>query len=408
MRLKRRMVITDPSPADVLPRTLLGRLVARVLVDPRDAPMLRLILVLASLLVPFALYLFLHPGYPWALLTPYGAILLWYVGPFTGLVHEMSHRAIFRPWARPVFHFLVLGVLGPLYGLGPSLFRTHHVGMHHPENNLAGDLTSTQPYRRDSALHFGKYYVRFLFLTLPELLAYQWRRKHTRMMRETLGGCAFHALLVGCGLVVSWRAALPLWVVSIAVTRFVLAAGNWAQHAFLDREDPADALRNSTTCINTRFNHVAFNGGYHTTHHERVGTHWSERPAAMARNLDRYRSRGAVVFQGIDFGIVFAALMAKRYGFLARHRVHLGGAPREEESIVAELRQRTQPIHELRARRAHDMRVGSLRWDADDPHNCVSVNERRAWVVRDDFGVPAASRRAQKGGRVAPEHARLR
>ncbi|HEY1956885.1 MAG TPA: fatty acid desaturase [Polyangiaceae bacterium] len=300
-----------------------------------------MILVLTSVLLPFAAYLFLHPDCPAALLIPYAALLLFYVGPFTGLVHEMSHRKIFRSRA---LQLLVLGILGPLYGLGPSLFRTHHVGMHHPENNLADDLTSTETYRRDSIVDFGQYYFRFLFLTLPELLAYLRRHRRSRMMRQTIGGGAFHVLIVALGLFVNWRAALPLLIGSIVVTRFVLAAGNWAQHAFIDPADPADPLCNSTTCINTRFNHVAFNGGYHTTHHERVGAHWSERPAILARDLDRYRSRGAVVFEGIDFGVVFLALMAKRHVFLARHRVHFGGARRDSEAIVAELRQRTRPI----------------------------------------------------------------
>ena len=338
------MRITDPSPFDVTPRTRVGSLAARVLVDPRDAPMLALILVLGTVLLPFAAYLFLHPGYPLALIGPYAAILLFYVGPFTGLIHEMSHRTIFRSWAKPVMHALVLGLLAPLYGLGPSLFRTHHVGMHHPENNLADDLTSTQPYRRDSVLGFTRYYFLFLFLTLPELLAYQRRHGHGRMMRETIRGGVLHAVLVAAAMFANWRAALPLLIGSIAVTRFVLAAGNWAQHAFIDREDPADPLRNSTTCINTRFNHVAFNGGYHTTHHERVRAHWSERPALLARDLERYRSRGAVVFEGIDFGVLFLALMTKRYAFLARHRVLFGDAPRDQAAIVVELRRRTEPI----------------------------------------------------------------
>jgi hypothetical protein len=46
-------------------------------------------------------------------------------------------------------------LLAPLFGVPPGVYRLHHVIMHHVEDNAAGwDLSSTEPFQRDSALSF--------------------------------------------------------------------------------------------------------------------------------------------------------------------------------------------------------------------------------------------------------------
>jgi hypothetical protein len=46
-------------------------------------------------------------------------------------------------------------LLAPLYGVPSGLYALHHRGMHHCEGNAARrDLSSTEPYQRDSLLHF--------------------------------------------------------------------------------------------------------------------------------------------------------------------------------------------------------------------------------------------------------------
>jgi hypothetical protein len=52
----------------------------------------------------------------------------------------------------------------------------------------------------------------------------------------------------------------------------------------------------------------------------------------------------AIVFDGIHFLHIFFYLMAKRYDLLARHFVLLDGAPRDEVSVIALLRERTRRI----------------------------------------------------------------
>src|SRR5262249_15999051 len=123
--------------------------------------------------------------------------------------------------------------------------------------------------------------------------------------------------------------------------RFSFAAGNWAQHGFIDPEAPHDCLRSVITCIAPGFNRLTFNSGFHAAHHADLRVHWSALPDAYEAARPRYAARRAVVFEGIDYGGVFFGLMLKRYDWLAKHHADFG----EERSVVAaRLRSRTAPI----------------------------------------------------------------
>jgi fatty acid desaturase len=123
-----------------------------------------------------------------------------------------------------------------------------------------------------------------------------------------------------------------------------MMAGNWGQHAFIDPAAPGDSLRNSINCIDGRYNHIAFNDGYHIVHHEKPALHWAEMPAYFHEHRERYGRSGAIVFSGIDFFVVSLLLWAKRYDVLARHLVSLDGTQPSLEERIAFLRSRTQPI----------------------------------------------------------------
>ena len=49
--------------------------------------------------------------------------------------------------------------------------------MHHVEDNMPDDLSSTLRYRRDSFLHFLAYFARFFFLAIVELPLYLMRKR---------------------------------------------------------------------------------------------------------------------------------------------------------------------------------------------------------------------------------------
>ena len=162
--------------------------------------------------------------------------------------------------------------------------------------------------------------------------------------------CSTAAMLVGLTLAavalsqVNLEATLVVFVAPLVTTRFLMMAGNWSQHAFIDPIDPASDYKSSIVCINTRYNRRCFNDGYHVGHHVKANRHWTEMPDDFLSNRARYAAEGAVVFEGIDYFQIWVLLMLKRYNVLARHFVDLGERPRSRREIVELLRARTRPV----------------------------------------------------------------
>lgn len=67
-------------------------------------------------------------------------------------------------------------------------------------------------------------------------------------------------------------------------------------------------------------------------------------PEDLRRNLATYEAERAIVFEGLDFFLVWTALMVRGYDWLARHHVHLGPERPSQEAIVSLLRERTLVI----------------------------------------------------------------
>ena len=58
-------------------------------------------------------------------------------GASTSIVFKNRKLNLYIPW-----------LLGPFFGETPETYFVHHVGMHHVEENLEDDLSSTMPYKR--------------------------------------------------------------------------------------------------------------------------------------------------------------------------------------------------------------------------------------------------------------------
>ena len=289
---------TDPTytaPADPHP---LRRFAERFIMDPRDVPFLALMASATLVVIPFAVYLFLPGRFRWWLGFAYLALVMFgYVDRYILMLHNTSHRLLFRPRWR-FMNLYIPWVLGPFFGESPETYFGHHLGMHHPENNLEEDLSSTMAYRRDRFSDFMRYWARFFFLILFELPAYLWRKKRDRLARRLLFGELTYMAWVGLMLWVNWRAALFVYVAPVLMVRFLMMAGNWGQHAFIDPARPANCYVNSITCIDTRYNRRCFNDGYHIGHHLRANRHWTEMPGELERNVATYAREGAVIFRG--------------------------------------------------------------------------------------------------------------
>jgi fatty acid desaturase len=325
-----------PGPID--------RAILSLLNDPRDLPFAHLILTIAFTLVPAAVYLFWPGRFSWWLAPVYwGVVFFVFLDRFVLMLHNTSHRKLFRR-ARRALNGVIPWGLGPFLGLTPETYYSHHIAMHHVEGNGRADLSSTEPFQRDSLLHFLAYLGRFFFGVIVELSLYHHRRGRRKMLVRTLVGELTYGVVVAGLFFLSWQAALTVFVVPLVVVRFLMMAGNWGQHAFIDGDDPRCLYRNSITCINTRYNRRAWNDGYHIGHHLKPSLHWSQMPADFTAHVPDYAREGALVFEGLDYFQIWALLMMKCHGVLARHVVALDGATRSLEDTIALLKSRLRPV----------------------------------------------------------------
>jgi hypothetical protein len=145
-------------------------------------------------------------------------------------------------------------------------------------------------------------------------------------------------------MILNWKATLLVFVATLLVTRTAMMSGNWAQHAFVDASDPNNCYLNSLTCINSTYNRRCFNDGYHISHHWKASRHWTEHPQELLDNLDAYAENDAIIFEGLDFFLVWVNLMLKRYGKLADHYVAIDDRDRSRDEIIALLKERTRRI----------------------------------------------------------------
>lgn len=312
--------------------------------DPRDLPFVMLTFTALLVLVPFATMLFLTPGFSaWFAIAYIAILLLGFVDKYTLMLHNTSHRRLFTKRFDWMNH-LIPAVLAPFMGQSPYTYFSHHIGMHHIENNLDTDLSSTLRFRRDSVRGFLSYFVRFFVIGIFDLTRYQAQRKRWKLARMALvGELCWVVGVVALGFINLW-ATLTVFIIPYVLIRFLMMAGNWAQHAFVDASDPASPYKNSLNCINTRYNRRCYNDGYHIGHHVKANRHWTEMPGDFEKNRAAYRDNDAIVLDGVDFTQVWFMLMTKQYKALAKRFVDLRDVRRSDDEIVDLLRERTRPI----------------------------------------------------------------
>jgi len=337
--------ITDPIFVKQ-DHTSLDQFFLKYMKDERDLPFMYLMIKLFCLFVPAAIAAFVMDNttwYWWTLAVVYAAGLLWYTGPFTLMLHNTSHRPFFKREYKIGNRFIPWG-LCPFMGQSPDTYFSHHIGMHHAENNLEHDLSSTMKYQRDSFIDYMKYFISFLFLGVIELVQYHKRTNKKKFMRLAMIGELTFLAIWAVLLFLNWKATLLVFILPTVIVRFAMMSGNWAQHAFIDANTPENNYRNSITCINNIYNQRCFNDGYHIGHHLKPHMHWTDMPQDFEKNIDKYVENKAIVFEGIDYFVIWIWLMLKRYDILAKHFVNIGNTYQSQEEIIALLKERTRRI----------------------------------------------------------------
>ncbi len=333
----------NQAQIDPQKRPFYDRWFLRFINDPRDLPFVHL-MIQCAICAGAGLSLFFVKEHFWWYAVAYWALWgLWVLDRFILMLHCTSHRRLFKSKYRIMNH-VIPWLLGPFFGETPETYFAHHMGMHHPENNLLTDLSTTMKYRRDRLSDWLVYFIKFFLFAMIELPIYHVKKGNAKMaVRLLVGEVSFWTVAFVLAFV-NLKASLAVFVIPLCVVRVLMMAGNWAQHAFVDLSDPANAYKNSITCINSRYNRRCFNDGYHIHHHINARCHWSDYPHEFKDNMQTYGKEDAIVFEGVDFFMVWAMLMLKRWDALAKRFVQLPGAPqRSHEEIVALLKSRSQP-----------------------------------------------------------------
>jgi fatty acid desaturase len=344
--MKNLQAITDPvyTPA---PFNSTDKFFLKFLRDERDLPFVYLTIKITFTLIPLAVLLYLPfvHGWWWAL----AAVVYQYLnnitfkGPFGLMLHCTSHRAFFKKKYQ-VLNYYLPWVIAPFFGHGPETYYAHHIGMHHPENNLEEDESSTMPYQRDSLKGFAHYIGTFFVRGSYDLAAYFFRKKRNKLLESTVRGELLFIFLCVVLSFISFKATFVVFIIPFILYRLIAFIGNWAQHAFVSADDPANAYRNSVTCINTNYNHKCWNDGYHISHHIKPAMHWTEHPLFFQKTINDYSRNDAIVFDGIHFLHVFIYLMRKRYDLLAKNFVNIGNRYHNDEEVIQLLKSRTRKI----------------------------------------------------------------
>ena len=163
-------VITDPDHVSI-PDTAINRFLKSLVRDERDVTFIYVTLGISLTLIPMAVLLYLPfvDGWIWWLIA--GGYLL-YNNRIKSRFGLMAHCTAHRPWFKEKYQFLnyyITWVLAPFFGQSPETYYSHHIAMHHPENNLEDDISSTMNYQRDSVKDFLKYWTNFFFLGINKI-----------------------------------------------------------------------------------------------------------------------------------------------------------------------------------------------------------------------------------------------
>jgi fatty acid desaturase len=247
--------------------TTLGNQYITVLRNSADRFPVAIILLLT--LADFAVYfavdsLWLLTGYFMLMLIPKGCICSWN--------HHHQHTKTFK--ATPLNRLLEIAYALHT-GVTTNLWLLHHVLGHH-HNYLDQDLDQSRWKRADGSL-MGLWEYTLIVAGTAYYRGYLVGKKHPKHYRTHLIYTIVVAALVLALLAYSPLAALMVFILPMIVGLLITAWATYDHHAGLD--EPEDHFLASYNNINPVFNLVTGNLGYHTAHHFKQGTHWSQLPA---------------------------------------------------------------------------------------------------------------------------------
>ncbi|MCJ1354039.1 MAG: hypothetical protein MMC33_004026 [Icmadophila ericetorum] len=312
---------------------------------PTDIVFLTHVILYLVTVIPSALYLYCN--FSWLHGIAHLAMIGYYCGPFTLLLHNHIHNngvlAKNYAWFDKSFPY----ILEPLMGHTWDSYFYHHVKHHHVEGNGPEDLSSTIRYQRDEFEDFALYFLRFLALIWIELPLYFLRKKKIWLaIKSFLSEQCSYTFLYAMARY-NARATTFVLLLPFFCMRLGMMAGNWGQHCLVDEVEPDSDFRSSITLIDVPSNRYCFNDGWHTSHHLNPRRHWRDHPLAFLKAKEQYKNGRALVFRNIDYIMMTVSVLRKDYDHLARCLVPIGDQfNMSHQEIVEMLRSKTKRFTE--------------------------------------------------------------
>lgn len=141
-----------------------------------------------------------------------------------------------------------------------------------------------------------------------------------------------------------------LWIFLIPqiVVSFLLMFGNFSQHMFVNPKHYDDDHQLTVNLVNTPYNQLTFNDGYHIIHHKYPRLHWTQLPTRFIsdRELIKHGKANAIILNDIDYFLIGVYVFTGQLKKLANHFVAVSDEQSKytTQDIVNLFKSRLPPI----------------------------------------------------------------
>jgi fatty acid desaturase len=224
----------------------------------------------------FAMYFSVRS--PW-LLAGYWLLMVIPKGVLCAWNHHHQHVATFRSTALN----RLLELCYALHtGVTTNTWLLHHVLGHH--QNFLDQSKDESRWKRADGRPMGVLAYTISVAATAYSRAYLVGRRYPAHQRQFVIFGTLTALLVAGLVAYQPFAGIMLFVLPMICSMLYTAWVTYDHHSGLDTDDQFHASYNN---LNSMFNRLTGNLGYHTAHHHRQGVHWSKLPELHARIEER-------------------------------------------------------------------------------------------------------------------------
>ena len=202
---------------------------------------------------------------------------------FSTAVISHNHNHV-STWRSRSLNLLTSYLLALFYGHPVVAWIPTHNQNHHQFNNREGDLSrSPRLFRGNHLLSLAVYPPLTSFAQSRCIGAWivGLRRTNRRLFWSAISEYAVFFGLLALAFALDWRKALVLLVIPQQFALYGIQCVNFWQHIECDADSDWNHSRNFVGRV---LNALLFDNGFHTVHHLRPGTHWSDLPALHAEH----------------------------------------------------------------------------------------------------------------------------